>query len=234
MKQWSLARSEKIPRLPRGRPQGGERMKRITLLFLTLIFALSAVSCKIVPEKNNETATSSTTEPIQIEHPGVDIFDYGEYLKFMEDDNYTIPYERLKFLGEFGGFHWNRDGYSYEIIVNRALSQYYHLSISTGNVDYSNIICQEPPTEDLRTFLGNTENQLIVHYLIDNEIFYSYEGEQLVDVRWSSGGHRFWLSNYNNGLSWYPDDGSLVSRLLNKNTALEAKAEFVAMVFGEE
>ena len=216
-------------------------MKRITLLFLTLIFALSAVSCRNVPLTNNETNTTETTRE-DIPDYLSDEFrfnDYNEYKEFLKNEEWLplIEYEKISFLGQFDYYAAavNPNGdCTYGILTPQKRM---HLTIyKHGNYYPKEDFSLEAPTLAVEySDMRNAPEAGIEKLCLNHEIIYSYSSYDgfINSVLWISNGIIFWL-RMDEGLYDYPNDGSLVSRLLNKYTALEAKAEFEAMVFGEE
>ena len=244
MRQWSLARSEKIPRGERGRPQGGEHMKKIFLHILLVSIMVLFFSCNYkMPTENVTTETTIHDAPTDSNSINFNDYDqYMEYLRSVSLPNDFVQYDKLRSLGSFEEFQFT--GLTYNIH-----DQYYYLFLAENGrlidllithmeeaVDYelAPISVYPVSTDNANEDLRYCQEKERCHYYLDDDLAYCYDQGVLSDIYLRTERVMFHFFYGYSASEFIPNDGSLVSRLLNKNTAPEAKAEFEAMVFGEE
>ena len=211
-------------------------MKKTCICIFAMLFSLCAVSCMHISNPNRCDDTNDDTDTtVIVDYAGWDITDYKTYqetiLNNMPPD--FVTYEKISELGDFGGFYGDSSDYSYWLGYDgsKGYTLYFsHLRDDAWNVDES-ILILDCPNNDLRYYTPNDGRS---HMFVDDELLYEYTGDKLRSICWYREELLITFWNNNETFAEFPDDGSLVSRLLNKNTALEAKAEFEAMVFGEE
>ena len=210
-------------------------MKRMILFVFLILVVLLSVSCKIAshaPFDETTGLTGLTNLPI---HDDINIQSVDEYEAFLKSETLRedfISYNRLRFLGDFEQF-----------VISEFYSGYeYHFSNTFGS--YTLVIRHDKELkigEDEKTLANQPNDDLrqtsdgeTGWYCMTEDLRYCYGIQgKLGMLAWKSHDVTFELFS-SHDFSSVPNDGSLVSRLLNKNTALEAKAEFEAMVFGEE
>ena len=217
---------------------------RFKLMLLLLAICTLTTSCDWFEKNPLETSASSTVFSTEQKPDGnYDILHLPETISYLEEyyqfiDENELPrefitYDDLKDMGEFKAFAYEDqlDWYTY---LFRNDSKQYAITIIQTAGDYAWGFKQtlfEEPNEDLRKY----PNGLSGEYSIDasEDIWYLYTNGCLGKIELKS--NETIIEIYGEyGMYLFPnDETNLISRLLNKNTALEAKAEFDALILDD-
>ena len=225
---------------------------------LLLVLCMTLTSCNLVVDETPDntlkstesTESTTTTPPYQgIRYPLV-ITSRTEYDQFIDESRemYSmIPYfshfvhvDRLLEVGvgDFIGFSYYEGRfplyYCYEFVDQ---SVQYNVDVfhefDFEGLPWSEQGVEQPPDEDLRYYIE--ENGTYFYFMED--ICYHYDGGELRNffLKFTNCNTVVKVSIYGSpSIACFPqNEENLISRLLNKSTALEAKAELDALFSGE-
>lgn len=231
-------------------------MKKRIFTFLLALSVLFMISCdwKGLPfwkEANTEPQETTAPNKQQVYISWEDCTTpqhFRNYLArgfFKSYRSYILDCVDLESIGTFEYFDYSRSKqYRYDFSLSDEKT--YSLTVSNfyGDFNYSSDwknqvpVVEEHPDSEMRT----CQNSLTGYYYLTDDLRYYYLEGLLYRVEWIRDSVEFSIWRYEDADPWdiqkpnvdiseLPnDEDSLVSRLLNKETAVEAKAEFDAML----
>ena len=184
-------------------------MKRIykTTTVLILIVCVILMTCACAHNPQSDVTDPSQAESLLVDRSGLAIYNYGEYLSFLESTdlpNDFVEFDSLNCFGSFRGFvgpsilsdHYmytfiDANGYDYAIYVRREANYIPKKDINKEDINLA----------DMRT-LSSKESGIYTM----NGFKYNYVNGQLISIRWHHEGMYYSLSIYSSDFVDYPID----------------------------
>ena len=185
--------------------------KTTTLLILIVCVILMTCACAHNPQ--SDVTDPSQAESLFVERSLLAIYNYGEYLSFLESTdlpNDFVEFDSLNCFGSFDGFvdltdrlnssnlynHYmytfvDENGYDYAIYVRREANYIPKEDINQEDINLA----------DMRTL---SSEQCGIYTM--NGFKYNYVNGQLISIRWHHEGMYYCLSIYSSDFVDYPID----------------------------
>jgi len=212
-------------------------MQHILSLFLILAILLSFTACttqNAIQTKPTDTANSTT--PTVAAGQGWqslptfnNLEDYEKYISDGLDMEGFVTYEMVKSFGRFELFvdYGRKKGlsYLYGMVDENGYDLNLHIK-PLSETDRTEVTTEKPPHNDLRTSQNRAE-----FYSVNNILYEYYDGG-LYSISWSTNTHSYTIKSGHTvrPYAYTGDKVTLLSRLLNAETAEAAVAEFNAKV----
>ena len=192
-------------------------MKRIykTTTVLILIVCVILMTCACAHNPQSDVTDPSQAESLFVDRPGLAIYNYGEYLSFLESTdlpNDFVEFDSLNGFGSFSGFvdlssspnpftPYDYDHYMYTFIDENGYDYAIYVRREANYIPKEDINQEDINLADMRTL---SSEQCGIYTM--NGFKYNYVNGQLISIRWHHEGMYYCLSIYSSDFVDYPID----------------------------
>ena len=230
-------------------------LKKIIISLLALSMLFSSTACDAPDSTTQTTTTTTTPKPTIYDNEDFDttahtLEEYEDILAQLEKPSGFIHYEQLASLGEFKCFdtgyvtpHKEFDMYIYELDYNGI-----GLSLNIFAHDdphdegwYPRELNAENLNTDLRTHIYTEESDYTslskTYYFADPMIRFEYKRStgmlNCITMLYETDGQYIFILLLTDFTQFNPNNPDhIINRLLNKNTAIQAKDELLQAIYG--